>query len=91
MNETNQELLIGACHVESSVTNCVGMDRVEVNARGNFIRAVLSLDGALKDYEKEWVPMLATARRFSYQSWKVSWDQLCQACGLDKFLPKVRS
>jgi hypothetical protein len=45
---------------------------------------------ALKDYEQKWVPLLATARDLSYQSWAVSWDQLCQACGLDKFLPKVK-
>lgn len=45
---------------------------------------------ALKEYEQEWVPMLPTDRSFSYSSWNVSWDQLCEACGLDKFLPKVK-
>ena len=45
---------------------------------------------ALDEYEKEWVPMLSTAKPFSYTSWHVSWEQLCQACGLDQFLPKVK-
>lgn len=85
------------------ITSASGIDHETLlDLRNEAIHTALSIspetaqaayelaDAALKDYEQEWVPLLATARPASVESWQVSWDELSQACGLSQFLPKVK-
>ncbi|MGH2544573.1 MAG: hypothetical protein ACRDIB_17410, partial [Ardenticatenaceae bacterium] len=44
---------------------------------------------ALRDFEENWVHLIGGGQPYSPPApWRVSWDDLCTACGVD-FLPRL--
>ncbi len=80
--------------------NECGIDhKTMVNLRNEAIHTALSVSPAmakaayevvrkaLEEFERKWVGLLSMSTP-TYQPWNVSWEEICQACGVN-FLPKL--